>query len=149
MLITELFDKEAKIKVEVEKPELFQASAPVNGRLIVFDAMIDDADENTWEVAFRQIGGKNVRGASHGMTGGGAEFEVLAMIKDAMFMFADKYKPSEIKFTAEWDSGKDGKTRADVYEKMIKRLKVPGYTLERNDDDEWHEDTSAFTLKRK
>lgn len=148
MLINEILDKETKIKIETEKKNLFQTSAVVNGRMIVFDANIDDEDENSWEVSFRQIGGKNVLGASHGMTGAGGEFEVLSMIKDSMIMFANKYKPAMIFFIAEKDAGKKNKSaRANVYEKMIKRLNVPGYSLWRDDEHEWHEG-AVFQLKR-
>jgi hypothetical protein len=147
MLLNELFDKEAKFKIETDKENLFQTSDDVNGRKIVFDAMLVDNDEEVWEVSFRQIGGKNTTGASHGVTGAGGEFEVLNMIKDSMIEFVKKHDPKKIIFTAEHDAGKSKLARGNVYEKMIKRLKVPGYTLDRFESEE-HEGADQFILTK-
>jgi hypothetical protein len=121
MKLNELMN--SKIDYEVIKAHggVFHTRAEIGGRIIDFSA-IEEMD-GEWEIAF---GEKNGNGkTSYGLTGSGAAPEVLAMVKDSLLEFVERYQPEKMYFTADKDDDKN--TRARVYERMIKRFNIPSY----------------------
>ena len=64
------------------------------------------------------------------LTGKGNEFEIFAMVKDCMMIYAGKYHPDAFIFAAD----KKDKGRSALYEKLVKRNLPSGYSLDKHDD---------------
>jgi hypothetical protein len=120
MLVTELFKKKIPYEVVKHSKTHFKAEGMINDRKIVFYAAF--ADEEYWTIGFAEE--KNGQYTS-AMTGSGASLDVLTMVKDAMHEFIEAYHPDMMAFSA----SKDDRSRASVYERMIKRLLPPGYKV--------------------
>lgn len=134
MLVQEILNKKTDYEVIRASSNAFRAKAEINGRTIMFSA--EDEDESgEWGIAFSEIDSKGRR--TYKQTGSGGELEVFSMIKDCMLEFVERYQPAMMKFTADKDNGAD--TRANAYERLIKRFNVPGYTYKRTKQDN-HDD---------
>lgn len=127
MKLNELMNSKVDYEVVKAHGGVFHTQAKINGRIIDFSA-IEEMD-GEWEIAF---GEKNENGkTSYGLTGGGAAAEVLAMVKDSILEFVERYQPEKMYFTADKDNGKD--SRARVYERMIRRFNIPSYKYSTGD----------------
>lgn len=129
--LEESLDSIVKIDVDVEDPEIFNASAKINGRAI--DFMAHKNQNGIWTIEFIE------NGEHFAMTGSGKEFQVFAMIRKCFETFTKKYSPKKIKFVA----NKSEKHRADVYQNIVKRF-IKGYKINCEDCD----DIKIFHLEK-
>ena len=121
MKLNELMNTKVDYEVVKARGGVFHTQAEIGGRTIDF-AAIEEMD-GEWEISF---GEKNGNGkTSYGLTGSGAAPEVLAMVKNSMLEFVERYQPEKMYFTADKENDKDN--RARVYERMIKRFNIPSY----------------------
>lgn len=136
MLINEILDKKVRTKLKTNTPRTLQIAGTVNGREIMFTAHMSEENEknNYWDVTFLEVKSNpnGVKYGSYKLTGSGGELQVFSMIKDCMMELIQKHNPAKIIFTANKDAGKDKNARGDVYERLIKRFKAPGYELQRS-----------------
>lgn len=129
MLLNELFAKKVPYEVIKNSPSKFGTKANINGREIRFYATeMEDGEFDEWTVQFGEVQGSKVTAK---MTGSGGELDVLAMVKDSIAEFISTRHPKAIHFTA----SKTDRSRASVYERMIKRLIPSGWKYERDDRD--------------
>lgn len=126
MKLLELLDKAKGFEVLKNTKELYKASFMSNNRAIIFTAGIaPGSPDGFWSVDFVEHDGEKT---THKATGSGGEFEVFATIKVIMKAFIDEKQPKVIDFSAE----KDGTSRANLYTRMIKKFKAPGYKADVN-----------------
>jgi hypothetical protein len=133
MLINEILDRKPDFKVVKSTENTFATEAKIGKRKIIFVAMRmqDEMFDEEWSVEFTEKKGF-FSSNTHEKTGSGNELEVFAMVKASIEEFIKKYKPVTIEFTADKS---DGSARADLYFRMIKRFKVPGYTAIRGNQE--------------
>lgn len=139
MLLLELFD--AKVDYEVKKATSgqFKTQAEIGGRTIVFRAELDRGPKGEyWDVSFEEVNGFH---ATYAATGKGKAYEVLAMVKDSLIEFRDRYKPEIVYFTAE---ATNGSARANIYRKMVGQI-LSDYELEETKSADEH----VFIYRRK
>lgn len=130
MLLNELFKAKTDLKVLKSSPIRFGTSAMIKGREIRFYAVEEESELDRWEVSFGEIvPGKSYATAE--MTGSGGELDVLSMVKDSLTMFIQQRNPKVITFTAE----KSDRSRAAVYERMLKRMLPAPWKFEKHDED--------------
>ena len=126
MKLNELLKRKVAYKVIKNSSSKFGTSAVINGREIRFYAIEDESGFDEWNVSFGEItSGK----PTSKMTGSGGEFDVLSMVKDSLDEFILTRHPRAITFTA----SKGDRSRASVYERMLKRMMPSDWSYERND----------------
>ena len=127
MKIAEILDRKVEYTVEIDNDLQFQTKARIGDRIIVFDADTE-AGEDVWGIVFWQttLEGKSMR---FEITKGGNELEVFSMVRDSMNQFIEKHKPATIKFSA--DKSRGATARTNLYDRLLKRFKIPGYTHEK------------------
>jgi hypothetical protein len=125
MLLLELFDSKIPYEVTRETSGQFKTEAMINGRKIVFRAELERGSKGEyWDVSFEEQVDKF--NATYGKTGSGKAFEVVAMVKDSLTEFRDRYHPEVVYFSADTT---DGSARANVYRRMVGQV-LKGYKLE-------------------
>jgi len=129
MLIKEILNTSSKFKVLQSNKTRFETIATINGRQIEFIADYFD-DVKYWDISFHERGVDGHLDSTQ--TGSGKELEVFAMVKDSLLAFIEKYKPEKMEFSAMKDDiDKPRNTRAELYDKLLARFKIPGYNVER------------------
>lgn len=128
MRIAEILDKKVAYEVVVDTKAEFQTKARIGDRMIVFDAELNEEDD--WGVLFWQttLEGKSMR---FEVTKGGNELEVFSMVRDSLTQFVEERKPATIRFSADKSRGS---SRSDLYDRLLKRFKIPGYEHHKRDD---------------
>lgn len=111
MILSELFNKEAKLEVTRDRDNDFEVETKIGSKTLVISALRERG--YPWEVAFYRKDGARFM---FRMTGDGGEFEVMSAVKQFMQMFIQKHQPKTFDFTAKEES------RVGVYERMLKRL---------------------------
>ena len=142
MKLNEILNKKVDYEVVKATSTLFQTRAEINGRTINFGAVAGYGDmDDTWEIQFAEKveGGK----PTYKKTGSGKELEVFSFIKDSITEFVSRYHPEKMDFTADKEGHDDN--RADTYERLLKRFKIPGYEFEREN----HDGASVFSITKK
>ena len=138
-ILNEVLDSDVEVRVHEDSASTYFMSADIKGRTIQLQA--DRSRNKKWYVDFWQIE-KNARGVmtgqTHELTGSGGELQVFSVVKRALEHIIEKRKPVELKFEAE-----NKTTRANLYEKFLKRWNFPGYTYERKVGP--HKDTFVLT----
>lgn len=138
-ILCEAFDSKVDYDVVKQTSDLYRLEAEINGRKI--KVTFSKSVGNSWDFEFAEQQGTKWTTAK---TGSGGELQVFSFVKQALIEFIEIYHPEFIEFTA---FEEDGSERGRIYEKFIKRLKLPDYVLDvgksrsRND--------TYFTLKRK
>jgi hypothetical protein len=129
MLLSEILNRKIDYKITNATRRDFNTEAIIGNRKIMFDA---DSDNGlSWEVSFLEKDLKSTSSRSYDVTGSGNELEVFSMVKDSILELIKKYDPNEISFNA---SKKEGNaTRANLYDRLIKRFKIPGYSYRRDE----------------
>lgn len=127
MKIVEIFNTKVYLKILKQTNDWFETEASVGDRKIIFTALNNDGE---WELGFVEV---DLDGrSSHGLTGRGHEFVVFSAVKDSLIRFIAEYNPQEFYFTAEKDDEGNGRNvRADLYDRIIKRISLPNYQYER------------------
>jgi hypothetical protein len=123
--IDEAFDSEVKGNVIRATNDLFTTAATIGNRKIVFNASAyhRGADENSdtvWEIEFTEKTPGNV---TYGKTGSGNEMQVFSFVINSVKELIARYNPAEIEF----GSSKADGNRSALYNKLINRIKIPGY----------------------
>lgn len=133
MQLTEIFDSKVDYTVTVNTNSRWIAKATIGKRDIEFAA--DQFHNNTWQVIFweRPSMPKNHKAriilrdprTTH-KTGSGNELQVGAMVIACLKELIETKHPDYIQFTADKE---DGESRTKIYTRVLKRLKLPGYTV--------------------
>lgn len=140
--ITEAFDSDVDYKVVTKRHDLFATEAKIGERKIHFLAMEEDEDEGDgWDVSFYQTDLDN-KNKIYTLSGDGDELKVFSMARASMEQFIKDYSPYLINARA---PKLGGKSRADMFEKMIQRVAGSKYKIARQDI----QGTVAFNLTRK
>jgi hypothetical protein len=138
MKLFELLDRKIPYTVLKETGSVFKTSAVINGRIIVFTAA--EETPGVWDLEFSEKNKNNPVLTTYGSTGSGAELEVFSMIKDSILEFVQRYEPTSMVFTADVD----GSARVALYDRLIKKFKLPGYEYKKSDSDKH----SAFSFTK-
>jgi hypothetical protein len=135
MILLELFNSvKNKYKVTHDDSNLFETSATIKDRVIIFSAARKGADTGIgmkkaekygvasyWGVVFLEKTDGDI--LDFHMTNSGGSIEVMAMVKDSLLELIRKHKPEALVFTAA------SKSRIGVYERMIQKLMPSTYEL--------------------
>ena len=136
IILTELFDSKVEYEVTRESNRLFITKAEIEGREIVFTAVVDEHGEKGIEIdvefteTIHQRNGTDYD--SYALTGSGGEMKVFSMVGASLKDMANRYQPDLIHFTAEKDKGPNKEKRANLYEKLIKKF-LPDYEIDKRD----------------
>jgi len=128
MILLELLNSSTDFRVTKNTDRDVRTTFESNGRTIEADAeMIRDG---IWEFAFAERKHRHSRfdlsSSKLNVTGSGGELEVFSTIVEIMKMIIKEKSPTELRFTAE----KSEASRVKLYDKLINRIKVPGYDTE-------------------
>lgn len=132
MKLNELLNSKVRYEVIEDSSYTFATRAKIGDRYIVFYAG-DQSGEGRWEIEFKEAKTDKLMGKStFDLTGSGNELEVFAMVKDSIKELIATRKPEQIGFIAD---KADGSSRAQMYERLLKKFTPPGYEFERKDED--------------
>jgi hypothetical protein len=122
--ITEVFTSNVSSEVVRATPDLYTTKATIGGRVIVFNAsqFENEHGESIWEIDFVEYE-KNGIDATFGKTGSGSELQVFSFVIESIKDLIATYHPDQLLFT----SSKADKNRTKLYQRMVNRVKVPGY----------------------
>lgn len=120
-IITELLDPKTAFPLKWDQQfaaqgEIHASATDADGREIGISFTPMNVESNATDVAF-------TRGGTHEMTGKGDAARVMATVIKAIDIYANKYKPPYLVFSA-----KSGGGRASAYTAMIRRA-ARGYKL--------------------
>lgn len=132
MKIHEILDRKVEQEVTLDDSENYRTKATIGQRIIHFSAELDDPEEDEWAVVFWQTD-LNGKGMKFEVTKGGKELEVFSMVKGAMMEFIKKRNPKIIFFSAAKGKGEEG--RSDLYDRLIRRFKLPNYECEKRTEE--------------
>lgn len=124
--IEEAFDTDVKGDVVRATNDLFTTAATIGNRKIVFNASAyergsdNNNSDTVWEIEFTEKTPGNV---TYGKTGSGNEMQVFSFVINSVKELIARYNPSEIEF----GSAKADSNRSALYNKLINRIKIPGY----------------------
>jgi len=129
MLLAEILNKKVEFEITNSGRKDFNTEAVIGNRKIMFDAESDNG--LSWDVVFYERDlNSHPASRSYSVTGSGKELEVFSMVKDSLLELIKQKNPDEISFTADKKGGNT--TRADLYDRLVKRFKVPGYSYTRD-----------------
>jgi hypothetical protein len=122
-LVDESFDSQVQGKLVRATDDLFTTKADIGGRTIVFNATSYIAGRAGifWEVDFSEKTANN--GTTFAKTGGGGEMQVFSFVIESIKELIARYKPDAIEFSSHKADG----NRSKLYQRMIQRIKIPGY----------------------
>lgn len=122
-LSLESLNSKVEYEVVTNTNNLFKAKTEINGREINASFTLDNSDNWVYEFS-EKVGSKN----TVKLTGSGGEFKVFSFIKAFLEEFVASYQPECIEFTA----FKGDKGRARLYEKMLHKLNLSGYEIDKD-----------------
>lgn len=122
--LNEVFTSNVPGQLVRSTSDLYTTKAIIGGRTIVFNAaqFENEHGESIWEMDFVEYE-KNGVGATFGKTGSGSELQVFSFVIESIKDLIATYHPDELLFT----SSKADKNRTKLYQRMLNRVKVPGY----------------------
>ena len=122
--ITEVFTSNVSGQLVRATPDLYTTKAIIGGRTIVFNSAQYDDDEgrSVWEIDFTEYE-KNGTGTTFRKTGSGGELQVFSFVIESIKDLIARYHPDQLTFT----SHKADNNRTKLYQRMLNRIKVPGY----------------------
>jgi hypothetical protein len=122
--ITEVFTSNVSSEVVRATSDLYTTKAMIGGRVIVFNASQYDDDEgkSVWEIDFTEYE-KDGTGTTFRKTGSGNELQVFSFVIESIKDLISSYHPDQLTFT----SHKADDNRTKLYQRMLNRIKVPGY----------------------
>jgi hypothetical protein len=128
MLIHELLDTKVDYQIIKDSGGEYIAARKIGDRTIEVN-FLDTRSKETgiYLVGFFEIdkdGNKSMR-----VTNSGSALEVLRMVSDVITDFITERKPNKIMFQADSEKGKN--SRSDVYERLLKKFKMSGYSFDR------------------
>ncbi len=118
--LNEIFDTPVPYQWIEEKQYQFEAEFQIKDKkyTVTFYNVADENIKNRWEIFFEQIKPNHSMGKTRTGDAGQVFATVLAIIKD----FENKVKPNGLSFEG------SGKSRNDLYQKMLKKYLPPQYT---------------------
>ena len=144
MIISEILNKTPDYKIVKDARDIYNAESIINGRKIVVSIELDD-DTNLWEVVFYEESddSEDVRvSRKFNLTKNGSEFKVFALVKEIVTQFMKTRKPKTIGFSAD-----KGEGREKLYQKLINKFNVTGYTVDKTNFEKSR--SIFFTLTQK
>ena len=122
--INEVFTSNVSGELVRSTSDLYTTKARIGGRTIVFNAAQYDDDEGKsgWEIDFVEYV-RNGLGTTFGKTGSGGELQVFSFVIESIKDLIATYHPDQLTFT----SHKADNNRTKLYQRMLNRIKVPGY----------------------
>ena len=122
--LNEVFTSNVSGQLVRATSDLYTTKAIIGGRTIVFNAaqFENERGESIWEMDFVEYE-KNGIGATFGKTGSGSELQVFSFVIESIKDLIATYHPDKLIFT----SSKADKNRTKLYQRMLNRIKVPGY----------------------
>ena len=122
--ITEVFTSNVSSEVVRATSDLYTTKATIGGRVIVFNASQYDDDEgkSVWEIDFTEYE-KDGTGTTFRKTGSGNELQVFSFVIESIKDLISSYHPDQLTFI----SHKADDNRTKLYQRMLNRIKVPGY----------------------
>jgi len=120
--ITEVFNSNVPQEVVRATSDLYTTKATIGKRTIVFNSSQYDNDEgkSVWEIEFTE---KDETGTTFRKTGSGSELQVFSFVVQSIKDLIAIYHPDQLTFT----SHKADDNRTTLYQRMLSRVKVPGY----------------------
>lgn len=121
--IDEAFDSEVRGDIIRATNDLFTTAATIGNRKIVFNASAYERGEQgeaVWEIEFTEKTPGNI---TYGKTGSGNEMQVFSFVINSVRELVARYNPAELEF----GSSKADSNRSALYNKLINRIKIPGY----------------------
>jgi hypothetical protein len=119
--LTEAFNSNVKGKVVRRTADVFSTEALIGSRTIKFTA---SNNHGNWEVAFHER--MPTKGYTYSKTGSGSELQVFSFVIESLKTFVSIYSPETISFTSDKSDG----NRSKLYNRLSKRVKLPGYHFE-------------------
>ena len=122
--LNEVFTSNVPSEVVRATSDLYTTKATIGGRVIVFNASQYDDDEgkSVWEIDFTEYE-KDGTGTTFRKTGSGNELQVFSFVIESIKDLISSYHPDQLTFT----SHKADDNRTKLYQRMLNRIKVPGY----------------------
>ena len=122
--LVEVFTSNVPGQVVRATSDLYTTKAIIGGRTIVFNSSQYDDDEGKsgWEINFTEYE-KNGTGTTFAKTGSGGELQVFSFVIESIKDLIARYHPDQLTFT----SYKADENRTKLYQRMLNRIKVPGY----------------------
>lgn len=120
--ISEAFTSQVQGQLVRATPDTYTTRAEISGRIIQFNATQyeDDEGKSVWEIEFTE---KSPTGVTFGKTGSGGELQVFSFVIESIKDLIARYHPNKLTFT----SHKADENRTKLYQRMLSRIKVPGY----------------------
>jgi hypothetical protein len=142
LIIFESFDSDVSGRIVRATADHFTIETELAGRKIVFNAAVNIPDEvrrdGDWEIEFIEKKGTKV---TYGKTGSGSEMQVFSFVIACIKELTARYHPASISF----DSHKKDMNRSKLYQRMVQKIKIPGYhPLEKSQTDT----TDTFRIVR-
>lgn len=123
-VLSESFDSKVQGKLVRATSDLFTTKAVIGNREIVFNAtqyMSGESNKDgTWEIEFTE---KTPGNATYGKTGSGNEMQVFSFVIESIKELIARYSPAELTFGSHKEDG----NRTGLYQRMLNRIKIPGY----------------------
>lgn len=126
--LVESLDSDVPYSVVKASKTTFSTSAVIGHREVVFIAhheAYEDELEDHWSVTFQETMGNN--NYTYSKTGSGNELQVFSFVIASIKELIARYSPIAIAFESENDDG----NRTSLYNKLIQKVKMPGYTHSR------------------
>ena len=123
-IVNEVFNSNVPGKVTRKTATTFQTRATIGERDIIFDG---EGRDGEWEVAFTENHPKT--GSTFGKTGSGNELQVFSFVLESLQLLISIYSPVSVEFTSEKSDG----NRSQLYSRIARKVKVPGYHLDVED----------------
>lgn len=106
--------------------------AIIKNREILFDATSGHGtNSDRWSIEFYESTEDTEK--NYHLTNSGGELQVFSFVLESVKELIKKHNPRELMFSAE-KTGTES-SRPSLYEKLIKKMKLPGYVLNRSDTD--------------
>ena len=144
MIISEILNKSPDYKIVKDVRDYYTAESIIDGRKIVVSIELDD-DSSLWEVVFYEETdeSEDIRvSRKFNLTKNGSEFKVFALVKEIVTNFIKSRKPKMIGFSAN-----KGEGREKLYQKLINKFNVSGYTVDKTNFEK--SQSIFFTLTQK
>jgi len=145
MLIKEILNKKSSFSVIKDNDRQYFTEIKIGNKTFNFAAV--KMGGRKWGIAFGDVQKNDIglQRLSYVPTNDKNQLEVFSFVKDSIFAFIEKHDPGMITFEAKSDSGKLKTARADTYERLINRFKLPGYTVHRGIMPGDNEETFSIT----
>lgn len=122
--LSESFTSQVPMQIVRAGSDLFTTRAEINGRTITVNCVSydDNKGRTIWEVDFSEKTPHG--GVTFAKTGNGGEMQVFSFAIASINELITRYAPDEITFSSDKADG----NRTKLYQRMLSKIKVPGYS---------------------